>query len=93
MQGTYLTYWILVNFDYDPKFDGAEPYKSARLLRYANCAAREQDTKAYFQYHGPMGQGEPTYALTFDDATMRMEAAEPGSVSEQILAIACSLRQ
>jgi len=39
-----------------------------------------------------MGQGEPTYALTFDDATIRMEAAEPGSVSAQILAIACSLK-
>ena len=93
MQGTYLTYWILVNFDYDPKFDGAEPYKSAQLLRYANCATREQDTKSLFQYHAPMGRGEPTWAVIFEDATMHMESAEPESVSAQILDKACSLKK
>ncbi len=93
MQGAYLTYWILVNFEYDPRFDGAEPYKSARLLRYAHCTTREQDTKSFVQHHAPMGQGEPTDSLTFDDATLRMEVAEPGSVGAQILDIACSLAQ
>ena len=92
-QGKFVTYWILVNFNYDPKFDGAEPYKPALILRYANCATREQDTKSYFQYHAPMGQGEPTYALTFDDATIHMEAAQPGSVGAEILAIASSLNK
>lgn len=92
MQGIYLTYWILVNFVYDPKFYGAEPYRSAQLLRYANCATREQDTKSLFQYHAPMGRGEPVWAQTFDDATMRMGPVEPGSVGAQILDIACSLK-
>ncbi len=92
MQGTYLAYWILVNFNYDPRFDGAEPYKSAQFLRYANCATREQDTKSFFQYHTPMGLGEATYALTFEDASIRLQAAEPGSVSAQLLDIACALR-
>ncbi len=93
MNGRYLTYWILVNFNYDPKFEGAEPYKSATLLRYANCATREQDTKSLFQYRAPMGRGEPIWAQTFDEATMRMEAVEPGSVGAQILDIACSLKE
>ena len=31
-QGSSLTYWILIDFDYGPKYDGAKPYKSARLL-------------------------------------------------------------
>jgi hypothetical protein len=93
MQGVFLTYWVLVNFNYDPRFDGAEPYKSARLLRYANCATREQDTKSFLQHHAPMGHGEPTYALTFEDTSIRMEVAEPGSVSAQILDIACSLKK
>jgi hypothetical protein len=93
MRGTYLTYWILVNFSYDPKFDGAEPYKSALLLRYANCATREQDTKSLLQYHAPMGRGEPIWAQSFDDATMRMESVESGSVSAQLLDIACSLKE
>jgi hypothetical protein len=92
-QGEYLTYWIMVNFNYDPKFDGAEPYKSAQLLRYANCATREQDTKSLLQYHAPMGRGEPTWALTFEDDTMRMEPVEPGSVGAQILEIACSVKR
>jgi hypothetical protein len=91
-QGTYIAYWIMVNFSYDPRFDGAEPYKSAKLLRYASCSTREQDTKSLLQYHAPMGQGEPTYALTFEDSTIRMETPEPGSASEQILKFACSLR-
>ena len=92
LQGRYLTYWILVNFNYDPKFDGAEPYKSAQLLRYANCATREQDTKTLLQYHAPMGRGEPTWALTFEDDSMRMEPAEPGSVAAQLLEVACSVK-
>ncbi len=93
IQGGYLAYWILVNFNYDPQFDGAQPYKSARLLRYADCATREQDTKSIFQYHAPMGRGEPTWVLTFEDATIRMQATEPGSVGAQILDVACSLKK
>jgi hypothetical protein len=92
MQGTYLTYWVLVTFTYDPKFDSALPYKSARLLVYANCATREQDTKSILQYHTPMGKGEPIWAQTFDEATMRMESVEPGTVSAQVLDMACSLK-
>ena len=89
----YLTYWILVNFNYDPKFEGAEPYMSAKLLRYANCATRQQDTVALFQYRAPMGRGEPIWAQSFDDARMRMEAVEPGSLSAQILDMACSFKE
>jgi len=93
MLGTYLTYSILVDFDYGSRYDGAEPYKSAQLLRYANCATLEQDTKSLYQYRGPMGQGEMVWAATFEDTTLHMESVEPESVSAQILQIACALRK
>ena len=92
-QGTYLVYRVLVDFNYGPRHDEAELYKSLQLIRYANCATREQDTKSLLQYHAPMGRGEPTWILTFEDATLRMESVEPGSVSAQLLDIACSLKE
>jgi hypothetical protein len=93
MQGPYLSYWILVSFRYDPRFDGAQPYRSARILRYADCANRQQDTKSVLQYHSLMGQGQPIWVQTFDDATLRMEAVEPGSLSAHLLDRACSLER
>jgi hypothetical protein len=93
MQGAHLSYRILVTFNYEPRLDSAGPFKSAQLLRYANCGTREQDTKSFFQYHTPMGQGEPTWAVTIDDATLKMEPVEPGSVGAHILDMACALKQ
>lgn len=93
MHGPYLTYWILVTFQYDSRFDSVRPFRSARLLRYADCSARGQDTKTIVQYHAPMGEGEPAWAVTLDDATMSMEAVEPGSVGERIMEKACSLKE
>jgi hypothetical protein len=93
MQGAHLAYRILVTFTYDPKLDGARPFKSAQLLRIANCSTREQDTKSFLQFHAPMGEGEPAWEATFDDATLRMEPVEPGSVGAQILEMACSLKE
>ena len=40
-----------------------------------------------------MGEGEPAWAVTLDDATMSMEAVEPGSVGERIMEKACSLKE
>ncbi|MBN8487617.1 MAG: hypothetical protein J0M20_07835 [Burkholderiales bacterium] len=91
MQGPYLSYWILVRFRYDPRFDGALPYRSARILRYADCASRRQDTKSVLQYHTPMGQGQPIWEQSFDDATLRLEPVEPGSLSARLLDRACAL--
>jgi hypothetical protein len=88
--GGYLTYWVLVAYNYDPQFDGAKPYRSARILRYAQCEARLQDTKSFFQYGGPMGQGEVVWASTIDDDTLRMEPVEPDSVEAKLFDIACS---
>jgi len=93
MQGPVLHYWILVSFRYDPRFNDALPYRSARILRYADCTSRTQDTKSVLQYRTPMGLGEPIWAQSFDDATLRLEPVEPGSLSAQLLDKACSLRK
>ncbi len=92
-QGSYLTYWILIDFDYGPKYDGAKPYKSARLLQRAHCAVRAQDTKSFFQYDAPMGQGELRWASTVEDDLLRMEPVEPGGIAAKILDMACSSRK
>ena len=89
-EGPYRSYWVLVTFQYDPQFEGVRPFKSARLLRYAKCAAREQDTKSIFQYHTSMGEGEPAWAVTLDDVDLTMEPVEPGSVGARIMEMACS---
>ncbi|MBQ0932656.1 surface-adhesin E family protein [Ideonella alba] len=89
--GPLLHYWILVSFRYDPRLDGAKPYKSALLLRHADCATRTQDTKSVLQYHAPMARGEPVWVQRFDDATLRMEPVGPGSVSATMLDRACAL--
>jgi hypothetical protein len=92
-QATYLTYWILLDFDYGPKYDGAKPYKSARILKHADCSARTQDTKSFFQYDAPMGQGELRWASTFEDDVLRMEPVEPGGVAARLLELACASRK
>lgn len=92
MRGPVLHYWILVSFRYDPRFDDALPYRSARILRYADCATRRQDTKSVLQYHTRMGQGQPIWAQHIDDATLHLEAVEPGSLSARLLDRACALR-
>ena len=89
-QETHLAYWILINFRYDPRLDGAQPYKSVRLLRYANCATRHQDNKSILQFHDTMGQGEPAWVQEFDSAAIRMEPAEVGSLASKLLEVACS---
>jgi hypothetical protein len=93
MQGPHLSYWILVTFRYDPRFDDALPYRSARILRVADCARRRQDTQAVLQYHSLRGQGQPIWAQRFDDATLQLEPVEAGSLSAQLLDKACSLKR
>ena len=89
-RGEYLFYWILVDYNYDPQFDGAKPYRSARMLRYAQCETRKQDTKSFFQYGGPMGQGELVWASTIEEDTLHMEPVEPKSVEAKLFDSACS---
>jgi hypothetical protein len=89
-QGEFLMYWILVAYNYDAQFDGARPYRSARILRYAQCETRRQDTKSFFQYGGPMGQGELVWASTIEEDTLRMEPVEPESVEAMLFDKACS---
>jgi hypothetical protein len=89
-RGGYLMYWVLVAYNYDPKFDGARPYRSARILRYAQCEAHIQDTKSFFQYGGPMGQGELVWASTIEEDTLHMEPVEPESVEAKLFDSACS---
>lgn len=89
-QGAYLTYWVLVNFDYGSHYAQAKPYRSARLLHYAHCATRAQDTKSFFQYYAPMGIGERGYEVTFEDHALRMEPVQPGSLAARLLDIACA---
>jgi hypothetical protein len=92
-QGVYLMYWVLVDFDYGPRYDGAKPYKSARLLKRAHCAVRAQDTKSFFQYDAPMGQGELRWASTVEDDVLRMEPVDPGGVAAKILDLTCASRR
>jgi hypothetical protein len=89
-QGEYLLYWVLVAYKYDPQFDAAKPYRSARILRYAQCKNRKQDTKSFFQYGGPMGQGELVWASTIQEDTLRMEPVEPESTEAKLFDSACS---
>jgi hypothetical protein len=89
-RGEYLVYWTLVAYNYAPQFDGAKPYRSARMLRYAQCETRKQDTKSFFQYGGPMGQGELVWASTIEEDTLRMEPVEPESVEAMLFDSACS---
>lgn len=80
-----------MSFRYDPRLDGAKPYKSALLLPHADCATRTQDTKSILQFHAPRARGEPVWVKRFDDATLRMEPVAPGSVSVTMLDRACAL--
>ena len=90
--GGLLRYRVLVNFDYGARFDGARPYKSALLVRLAQCDTRAQDTQAVLQYDAPWGQGELVWEMSFDDATLRLEPVEPGSLSALLLDVACASR-
>jgi hypothetical protein len=88
--GRYLEYWVTVDFDYAPQFDTARPYRSARILRRADCVAGTQDTVSILQFDAAMGQGNLLWASMVDDETLRMEPAAPESVAAMLLSWACS---
>jgi hypothetical protein len=88
--GRYLEYWLTVDFDYAPQFDTGRPYRSARILRRADCAAATQDTMSILQFDAPAGQGNLVWAATVQDDALRLEPVEPGSSAGKLLAWACS---
>jgi hypothetical protein len=88
--GRYLEYWDTVDFDYAPQFDFGRPYRSARILRRADCVAGTQDTVSILQFDAPMGQGNLLWASMVDDETLRLEPAAPESVAAMLLSWACS---
>ncbi len=90
-QGRYLEYWLTVDFDYAPQFDTGQPYRSARILRRADCAARTQDTVSVLQFDAALGQGNLVWAATVQDDALRFEPVEPGSSAGTLLARACSV--
>jgi hypothetical protein len=89
-QGMQIDYWVTVEFDYGPELDAAKPYRSARMLRHADCSVGTQDTKSFLQYDAPMGQGELVWASVFEDNALRMEPVDPGSLSERLMQFACT---
>jgi hypothetical protein len=88
--GRYLEYWVTVDFDYAPQFDAGRPYRSARVLRRADCVAGTQDTVSIQQFDAAMGLGQLVWASTVDAGTLKLEPTELGSVAGALMAWACS---
>jgi hypothetical protein len=90
VRGKYLAYWTLVSFNHAKKFEQIKPYKSARILIYADCTAGMQDTKSVLQYDTVTGEGDAIWASHMDDEDLIAEPVKHGSINARLMAIACT---
>jgi hypothetical protein len=89
-RGKYLAYWTLVAFNHARKYEHIKPYKSVRVLFYADCAGGLQDTKSVLQYDTVAGEGEAIWASHLDDEDLILERVKPGSLNARLMALACA---
>ena len=90
MRGPYWSYWVLVAFNHAKKYEHIKPYKSARILYYADCAAGTQDIKTVLQFTTVKGDGEPVWASHLEDEDLVLEPLKHGSLNERLMLVACS---
>jgi hypothetical protein len=89
LRGKYLAYWTLVAFNHAKKYEQIKPYKSARILFYADCTESLQDAKSVLQYNTVSGEGEPVWASITDDEDLIAEPVKGGSINARLMTMAC----